>query len=258
VVIEPGVFVGTLRHRRHTPVSHAFTYRLFMVLLDIDRIPDLMRISRVTSYNRLNWAAFDERDHLGDPALPLRARVAADARRAGLELPDGPIFLLTHLRYLGYCFNPVSFFYLFDRAGHLRLVAAEVNNTFGGARTYWLRPESDSRVFRAAAAKTLEVSPFLPEDLDYRFSLTLPMERHVAHIEAMRLGSNVLDATLSLERRPWTAREIRRCLWGHPAMTAQVMGSIHWQALKLWWRGVPIVPRTQRASGEAKTMERGA
>ena len=132
-MIDSGLFVGTLRHRRFTPVPHAFTYPLFMALLDIDRVAELMRVSAVTSYNRWNWASFDDRDHLGDPARSLRERLTIDASRQGIDLPDGPIFLLTHLRYLGYCFNPVSFFYCFDRAGRLPVVLAEVSNTVGGA-----------------------------------------------------------------------------------------------------------------------------
>ena len=144
-MIDSGLFVGTLRHRRFTPVAHAFTYPLFMALLDIDRVPELMRVSAVTSYNRWNWASFDDRDHLGDPSRSLRERLDVDAARHGIDLPDGPIFLLTHLRYLGYCFNPVSFFYCFDRAEQLQVVLAEVSNTFGGTHNYWLRPDSASR-----------------------------------------------------------------------------------------------------------------
>lgn len=253
-MIEPGLFVGTLRHRRHVPAAHVFTCRLFMALLDVDRIPELMRVSRLTSYNRPNWAAFDDRDHLGDPARPLRERLAADAGRHGLDLPDGRIFLLTHLRYLGYCFNPVSFYYLFDRGERLRLVMADVNNTIGGSRTYWLQPEADGRTFRAAASKALYVSPFLPADLDYRFRLTPPSGRHVAHIDAVCNGRTVFDATLLLERRPWSAREMRRCLVRHPAMTAAVIAAIHWQALKLWWKGIPVVP-SPRKGGELAAKE---
>ncbi len=81
-MIDSGLFVGTLRHRRFAPIAHAFTYPLFMALLDIDRVPELMRVSRLTSYNRWNWASFDDRDHLGDPARPLRERLAADAAAA--------------------------------------------------------------------------------------------------------------------------------------------------------------------------------
>jgi uncharacterized protein len=243
VVIDSGLFLGSLRHRRFTPVAHAFTYPLFMALLDIDRLPELMRVSVVTSYNTWNWASFDDRDHLGDPRRPLRDRLEADAARHGIAVPDGRIFLLTNLRYLGYCFNPVSFFYCFDRGQQLQLVLAEVRNTFGGAHNYWLRPESASPTFRSTAAKSLYVSPFMPIDLEYAFAFTTPEERLTVHMKTIEAGSVGFDATLSLERRPWTAREIRRALVRHPAMTAAVMAGIHWQAWRLWWKGVPVVPR---------------
>jgi len=259
MVIDAGLFVGTLRHRRLAPVHHAFTYPLFMALLDIDRVPELMRVSRVTSYNRWNWASFDDRDHLGDPTRPLRERLAIDAARHDLALPDGRILLLTHLRYLGYCFNPVSFFYCFDAAERLQLVLAEVNNTFGGSHTYWLRPDPASRTFRSAAEKSLYVSPFMPADLDYAFAFTPPASHLVAHMQTSRQGSVLFDATLSLERRPWTATEIHRALLRHPAMTANVVAGIHWQALKLWWKGVPLVPRlTHDGVGERAASDTGA
>ena len=245
-MIDSGLFVGTLRHRRFAPVAHAFTYPLFMALLDVDLIPELMNRSWLTSHNRWNWASFDDRDHLGDPDLPLRERLIVDAARDGVELPAGRIFLLTHLRYLGYCFNPVSFFYCFDRAGQLRVVLAEVNNTFGGTHNYWLRPDPASRTFRAAAAKAMDVSPFMPIDLEYTFAFTPPTDRLVAHMETSRAGSVGFDATLSLERRPWNAAEIRRVLVRHPAMTAKVMAEIHWEAFKLWWKGVPVVHAESR------------
>jgi len=258
-VIEPGLFVGTLRHRRFTPVAHAFTYPLFMALLDVDRVPELMQRSRLTSHNGWNWASFDDRDHLGDPGRPLRERLIVDAAGHGLELPNGPIFLLTHLRYLGYCFNPVSFFYCFDRADRLQVVLAEVSNTVGGTHNYWLRRDAASRTFRAAARKSLYVSPFMPADLEYAFAFTPPGSSLVAHMATSQAGSIGFDATLSLERRPWNAAEISRVLVRYPAMTARVMAQIHWEALKLWWKGVPVVPRvTADAVAErASVMTKG-
>ena len=202
-----------------------------------------MARSRLTSHNRWNWASFDDRDHLGASNRPLRERLLVDAARHGIGLSTGPIFLLTHLRYLGYCFNPVSFFYCFDHSMRLQVVLAEVTNTFGGTQSYWLRPDPVSRMFRAAVPKSLYVSPFMPVDLEYTFVFTPPADRLVTHMETTRGGAVLLDATLSLERRPWNATEIRRVLLRHPAMTAKVMADIHWQALKLWWKGVPVVPR---------------
>jgi hypothetical protein len=231
-----------------------------MVLLDIDRIPELMAVSPFTSMNRWNWASFHDADHFGDPAEPMRQRLARDAASHGAELPDGPIFLLTHLRYLGYCFNPVSFFYCHDAAGKLRLVLAEVHNTFGGAKNYWLTPQPSEphgrsgvdegvpAFFRASAAKRLYVSPFMPPALDYRFALTAPVDRLVAHIslstrDAEPGSRHRFDATLQLAHRPWTHREIAKALLRHPVMTARVTAAIHWQALRLWWKGMPLVPR---------------
>ena len=173
---------------------------------------------------------------LNDESRPLRERLADDAARRGVALPEGRILLLTHLRYLGYCFNPVSFFYCFDADDHLQLVLAEVNNTFGGSQTYWVRPHD-------RAPKSLYVSPFLQMDLEYVFDFATPGESLVAHMETRNAGGTLLDATLRLDRRAWSAREIRRALVRHPVMTVSVIAGIHREALRLWWKGVPIVPR---------------
>ena len=125
--MESGIYSGTLRHRRFSPVRHEFTYPLFMVFLDIDRVPQLMKVSPLAGYNRRNWVSYQERDHFGDPASTLRERVSRDAEKNGIVLPAGRIFLLTHLRYLGYSFNPVSFFYCYDREDKLRMVMATLS-----------------------------------------------------------------------------------------------------------------------------------
>lgn len=245
--VRPGVYIGTLRHRRMRP-AHAFRYPLFMVLLDVDRIPDMMSASAFTSYNRPNWAAFYERDHFGSPDHTLRERLRTDAARQGWQLPDGPIYLLTHLRYLGHCFNPVSFFYCFDRSHTLRLVLAEVNNTFGGSHNYWLQPQGvgeRSSAVRARAKKAFYVSPFMEAGLDYSFVFSQPGERLAVNIGASdsATGGHVFDATLQMTRRPWTSREISRALCAYPAMTLSVVAGIHWQAVRLWFRGLRVVPR---------------
>ena len=139
------------------------------------------------------------------------------------------------------------------------MVLAEVHNTFGGSHNYWLRPDPASRRFRSAAAKSLYVSPFMPVDVDYAFTFTPPADRLVAHMETTRASSACFDATLSLERRPWSALEIRRALLRYPAMTAAVVARIHWQALQLWWKGVPPVPRmTRDGVGERAAWDAGA
>ena len=237
-----------------------------MVLVDVDHVDEQMRISRLTSVNRVNWATFDDRDHLGDPSRPLRERVAADAARHGLTLPDGPIYLLTHLRYLGYAFNPISFYYCCDARGVPVRVMCEVNSTFGEQCTYWLPAGVEAgapRVFRHRTPKTMHVSPFMTMDVDYEFVVTPPETTVVAHMNTHARAETgtapYFDATLTLERRPWTAREVRRVLLRHPWMTVKVIGAIHWEALRLWLKGVPKYPHPRDGAAadvrarEAKT-----
>jgi DUF1365 family protein len=252
VTPAPGLYAGTLRHRRHAPAVHQFTYSLFMALLDVDRIPGAMAVSRWTSYNRWNWAAFHERDHLGDPSRPLRERLRENAAESGVTLPEGPIYLLTHLRYAGYCFNPISLYYCYDGAGRLERVLADVRNTYGGRTHYWLEPAGDaSRRFRSVVAKSLYVSPFMDHDVNYEFVLTPPGRTLVAHmnvIPSASRGGALFDATLTLDHRPWTAANIRTALLRHPLMTAKVIGAIHWEALRLRRKGVPVIPMPSRSS----------
>jgi len=254
--MESAIYTGLLRHRRYRPRRHEFAYRLFMAYLDVDRLPELMRVSPFASYNRWNWATFDERDHLGDPSRPLRERLAADAAAHGLALPGGPIFLLTHLRYLGYVFNPVSFFYCHDRDGRLELVLAEVNNTFGETHRYWLPAGAGGardRVRRHTAAKRMHVSPFMPMALDYDFVLTEPADRLVVRMRTIDAeqaagGTPLFDAALALDRQPWSARSLHRALARHPWMTAKIIGAIHWEALKLFLKKAPVYTHPARGS----------
>ncbi len=248
VISESGLYVGRIAHRRYAPTPHQFQYALFMALLDIDRIDELMAVSPLTSANHWNWSSFYDADHIGDPSLPLRERLRLSAAEVGRTLPDGKIYLLTHLRYAGYVFNPISIYYCSDGDGGLRCVLADVRNTYGGRRSYWLDPsDAVTTRFRAFADKTLYVSPFMEMEMQYEFLLTLPGPQLVVHMNVSRHGSGekVFDATLDLERRPWTAGAIRRTLLEYPLMTAKVIGGIYVEALRLRVKGLPEIPATQ-------------
>ena len=241
--MESALYVGKLRHRRFSPKEHTFEYPVFLSLLDVDRIPEVMQRSQLSSYERFNVMSYFERDHFGDPRKPLRERIAEDAQKNDVTLPNGKIFVLTHLRYFGYVFNPVSFCYFYDEKEELRLIMAEVNNTFGESHNYWLttrneKPAGAGR--RYASEKRMHVSPFMPMDLQYDWILTEPGERLVAHMNTIKADKPLFDATLQLDRREWTRAEVRRVLAAYPLMTARVIGAIHWEALKLWIKDVHV------------------
>ena len=253
--MESALYTGTLRHRRFEPARHEFSYPIFMAFMDIDRLDELLKISPFTSRNRFNWAAFCDRDHFGDPARSLRERLRTDAAAQGLDLPKGPIFLLTHLRYLGYAFNPISLFYCCNEAGEVQTVLAEVNSTFGESHNYWLWGANrvtggPDHIYRCP--KRMHVSPFMPMELDYRFTLPAPCDHLVAHMNTLAGEHSNFDATLSLERRPWSAASLHRSLLRFPWMTLKVITAIHWQAARLYLKKVPVFTHPDRIGGESK------
>ena len=246
MIPEVAIYSGTVRHRRFRPARHEFSYQLFMAFLDIDSIPELMRRSPVSSYNRFNWASFYQKDHFGDASVSLRQRLQRDAEAHGVAFPDGPVFLLTHLRYFGYCFNPISLYFCYDKTGSLGTILAEVNSTFGEHRNYWLGshnrlPAANSLRFHSP--KTMHVSPFMDMKLDYDFVFTEPAATLVAHMNTLDDGGHFFDATLTMDRQPWTSANLASALLKQPWMTAKVIAAIHWQALRLWIKRVPLYRR---------------
>ena len=243
--MESAIYVGTVRHRRFAPKRHVFTYPLFMAFLDVDRIAELMQISPFSAQNKFAWASFHDRDHFGDSQLTLRQRIERDALAHGVAAPRGPVFLLTHLRYLGYNFNPVSFFYSYSNENRFDSVLAEVNNTFGETENYWLtgaveQPAHNSKKYRFQ--KTFHVSPFMKLGHSYEWTFTPPGDQLIVQSMNYEDGKLLFDSTLKMERREWSRAELHRTLRQYPWMTAKVITAIHWQALRLLVKGVPHVP----------------
>ena len=237
-----GIYSGRVRHRRLSPVEHSFEYTMFMAYLDVDRIPELMSVSKLAGYEKAALVSFRESDHFGDASLSLRERLEQDAAVNGVSLPDGPIYLLTHLRYAGYCFNPISLYYFYAKGGgEPKVVMAEVHSTFGESHNYWLPGLRADGV-----TKELHVSPFNTMDNEYGFRLTAPSSSLVAHIDSFRQGQKFFDATLTMDWMPWTAKNLKRSILSYPFMTLKVIVAIHWQALKLFFKRMPFVPHPSK------------
>lgn len=237
------IYAGSVRHRRFAPVANEFSYHLFMVYLDLGELDRVFDGYWLWSTRRPALAWFRRKDHYGDPALPLDACIRDLVARETGRRPAGPIRLLTHLRYFGYCFNPVSFYYCFDEHGTVEHVVMEVNNTPWGEMHCYVLPRpagASGESLRFDFDKTFHVSPFLPMDMTYRSRLTLPRERLFVGLENWREGRKVFDAHLALDRRPITHAGLARQLALDPLVTARVIGLIMWQALKLWLKRAPF------------------
>ncbi len=237
-------------------VENEFRYPLFMAYLDLDELPSCFDGSRLWSARRPALARFRRRDYLGDPDVPLSDAVRELVReRTGMQL-EGPIRLLTHLRYFGKSFNPVSFYYCYSKDDkQVSAVVADVTNTPWGERHSYVMPVVDPTdhgtvtLMRAQFAKQLHVSPLMGMDHTYDWRLTEPAEQLLVHIDSSGPdGKSVFDATLSLKRRELTPSALRRALLRYPFLTARILARIYTHALRLKLRGARYFPHPKKGA----------
>lgn len=239
------LYEGWVRHRRHAPHAHAFRYRMYMMYLDLAELDRVFAGRWLWSVNRRNLAQFRRADYLGDPAMPLADAVRARVREATGHTPDGPIRLLTHLRYFGHCFNPASFYYCYAQDGTtLDSIVTEITNTPWKERHSYVLPvigaQRNGAALRWDFRKDFHVSPFLPMQRDYAWRFTAPDDALRVHMDVLDGATRDFDATLVLQRKPLNSANLARALLRFPAMTLRVVAAIHWQALLIFLRRNPV------------------
>lgn len=254
--MHSALYTGQLRHRRFAPRAHQFSYRLFMMYVDLAELDQIFRGRWLWSARRPAPAWLRRADYIGDPRLSIdtvvRDRVAA---QSGMR-PTGPIRMLTHLRHFGIGFNPVTFYYCFDAADtRVESIVAEITNTPWKERHAYVltdpMAETRTRVLRYRFAKTFHVSPFMPMEMQYDWRFGTPGKCLTVNMQNHQHGERLFDATLDLSRREIGAAALARALVAFPFMTATVLAGIYTQALKLWIKRIPFHAHPSRTSPHA-------
>lgn len=244
--LQSSLYRCTVMHERRTPRPYRFTHGFFLFCLSLDELPLLDRTLRLVGRRRSALYRFCDADHWGgsETGTPAETRHALATWLGGQGVhlpPDARILLVTHLRVLGYVFNPVSFYFCLDGHGQPLCAVAEVGNTFGERKPYLLRPADlhPGGRFQRRIPKEFYVSPFLPLDTAFDFALSPPGERLDVAIDDYQGDTLVMRSLLQGSRMALTDANVARLTARYPLVTLRVITLIHWHAMKLWWRGTP-------------------
>lgn len=265
-----GLYECQVMHARFSPKRHRFVYRIFLFALDLDELETLHRRLPWFSVNRRNLYAFFERDFLpaGEPlhnrsrsAIEnprskienLKSRVVTALADRGIDLTGGRVLLVTLPRVFGYLFNPVSFYYCYDRTGACVAVISEVTNTFKEMKPFFLlQPQAagTGRAFHLRTPKHFYVSPYSDVDVEFDFTLRVPGERLAVQIDDYTGNTRTLTSVLTGTHRPLTGSRLAWFTVKYPLITLRVIALIHWHALRLWLKRVPWFGKAARAADQ--------
>jgi DUF1365 family protein len=239
------IYVGEVVHKRARPKRHALRYRVFSMLVDLDQLDALDHKLRLFSLNRFNLVSLVTADFGPRDGTSIAAFIREKAAAAGAG-EIARIRMLAYPRLLGFAFNPITVYYCDDAAGVTRFLAYEVSNTFGEHHFYQAAIDCQTPEIHHEAKKVFFVSPFNTLEGDYRFSVRPPKEQVFVGITLSTAEGGVLTAYFQGDRRPLTDSTLLKLLLAYPFMTAKVVMGIHWEALLLWLKGIPLTLKLRR------------
>ena len=245
--MNSSIYSGTLMHQRYVPRNHKFVYRLKMILLDLDEVEAFFAKSKLWVMEKFGWVSFKRKDYLPDDNPTVKEAVLQTVEDQTGIRPEGPVLMLTNLRYFGLQFNPATFFYCLDRDGEtLTHMVIEVHNTPWNERHRYVLPAEGAEKNKAEFKKAFHVSPFNPMDMTYASVFTYADQKISTSIENHKDDELHFKASLNLKREASTPESISRfarTAWKLPLM---VVIGIYWQALKLFFKRAPYYQYSKR------------
>ena len=236
------IYNGTVIHKRFKPKIHFFKYQVFSLLIDLSELKILDQKISFFSYNSFNLISFFDKDHGDRDGSSLIEWVKKNLKENKIISENIKIKLLCYPRIFGYVFNPLSVFYVYDKNEELISILYEVKNTFGEQHTYIFKVENNN-LLQHNCKKKFHVSPFIEMDCNYFFRILKPTEKISVIIDQYQSNEKILYASQDGIRRDFTSSELIRSYLKHPLMTFKIIIAIHFEAFKLWTKGIRYIKK---------------
>jgi len=236
------IYNGTVIHKRFKPKIHFFKYQVFSLLIDLSELKILDQKINFFSYNSFNLISFFDKDHGDRDGSSLIEWVKKNLKENKIISENIKIKLLCYPRIFGYVFNPLSVFYVYDKNEELISILYEVKNTFGEQHTYIFKVENNN-LLQHNCEKKFHVSPFIEMDCNYFFRILKPTEKISVIIDQYQSNEKILYASQDGIRRDFTSSELIRSYLKHPLMTFKIIIAIHFEAFKLWSKGIRYIKK---------------
>ena len=236
------IYNGKVIHKRFKPRLHFFKYKVFSLLIDLSELNILDKNISFFSYNRFNLISFFDKDHGERDGTSLVEWVKKNLNENKIDHENIKIKLLCYPRILGYVFNPLSVFYVYNKKEELISILYEVKNTFGEQHTYIFKVGNDN-LLEHKCEKKFHVSPFIEMNCNYFFRILKPAQRISVIIDQYQLNEKILYASQDGIREDFTSLELIKSYLKHPLMTFKIISAIHFEAFKLWTKGIKFIKK---------------
>ena len=242
-MINSSIYNGQVIHKRFKPKVHYFKYNVFSLLIDLSELDQLDKKINLFSYNRFNLVSFYDKDHGDRDGTSLIEWVNRNLEKNKISTENISIKLLCYPRIFGFVFNPLSVFYVYDQSKQLIAILYEVKNTFGEQHTYVFKVEGENKLIQNNCSKKFHVSPFIEMDCNYFFRILNPEQKLSVVIDQYDQEGKILFASQDGERSDLTSKNLMNSYIKHPLMTFKIISAIHFEAFKLWMKGIKFIKK---------------
>ena len=241
-MISSCIYNGNVIHKRFKPKEHFFKYKVFSLFIDLSELNELNDKLKFFSLNKFNLISFYEKDHGDRDGSSLFEWVKKNLINNEINTDNIKVKLLCYPRILGYVFNPLSIFFVYDKNDNLISILYEVKNTFGEQHTYIFKVENDN-LLQHNCEKKFHVSPFIEMNCNYFFRILKPSEKISVVIDQYQLDEKILFASQDGKRVDFNSKELLKSYVKHPLMTFKIISAIHFEAFKLWLKGIKFIKK---------------